>query len=72
MSLGVDEVTLFLYQLALSKDYRGTIIDYFNDAVKRDYIDLGWKFGKYYNVELDDFLDKIIDPSGKEILLPLE
>jgi hypothetical protein len=71
-NLGVDEVTFFLYQLGSSEGYRGTIIDYLNDAVKRDYIDKGWRFGEYYNPKLKDFHQKIIDPSGKEILLPLE
>jgi copper chaperone CopZ len=72
LSLGIEEATFFLYQLGLSSGYRGTIIDYLNDAVKRDYLDLGWRFGEYYNSELKGYYQKVIDPHGKETLLPLK
>ena len=70
--LGVNEATGFFYQVSSSGGYGGSIIDYINDAVKRDYIELGWKVGRYYNEELKDNSFMITAPDGREFRLPLE
>ncbi len=71
-NLGIDELTFFLYNYSLGGRFRGTIIDYFNEAVKQDYIALGWSFSEYYNSKLNEYHTKIILPSRDEILLPIE
>jgi hypothetical protein len=63
INLGVDEVTFFLYNFSVAKDYRGSIIDFMNEAVKQSYIEVGWEFGRYYNQKLNEYHALITDPS---------
>jgi len=72
INLGVDEVTFFLYNFSVAKDYRGSIIDFMNEAVKQSYIEVGWEFGRYYNQKLNEYHALITDPNEIEFRLPIQ
>ncbi len=69
-AFGVNEVTGFFYNVGSAYCYVGSIIDFLNDAVKQDYIELGWKVSRYYNEELKEDHFMVTAPDGREFRLP--